>query len=431
MKHRQPQSQPHPLPDWFLVLGVVLAAILSSVGVVWALTKGGQDFAVFYSAGQTVLQGRAAEVYHLTPDRFLYAPGFAWWMAPFALLPQELALALFSFLKVACLGLVVATLRDLARAEGTDELTAWGLAAWSVVLVARPLLIDFQYGQVNLLFLCFAIFALAGLFDRRQSQSAFKVGLKWFLLATAATSKLILLPLLGLPFWTRVKSKDRAQMARAGVIAGVLLVMLLPLTLKGFPQWVELHRDWFQALEDRGFPRESHNQSFLAVLYHLLSGVPTHVLGLYAQRDFTLFNVTHFATLGPALGWSWSLIWGSLILGLLVSAKNWNQRFLQNPMQLLGQWSFLLALLILPSHLIWKPYFVFALPFVFYSVWIMWRDSSGLRLSFILTYFILGQILSKDILGPERAAWFEAAGAMLWAYLLVLLSTKIISQKKA
>ena len=41
------------------------------------LLAGGHDFAVFYEAWNLVAHGRGTEIYTTSPDRFLYAPGFA------------------------------------------------------------------------------------------------------------------------------------------------------------------------------------------------------------------------------------------------------------------------------------------------------------------------------------------------------------------
>jgi hypothetical protein len=125
---------------------LALASLVTAVGTLWAFQKGASDFSVFLAAGKLVLTGQGMDIYARSPDRFLYAPGFAWLMAPLAFLPRELALALWCFAKAAVVGGVIA--RGLRVRAGQIA-----LAAWAVVLLARPVLIDFQYGQVNLFIL--------------------------------------------------------------------------------------------------------------------------------------------------------------------------------------------------------------------------------------------------------------------------------------
>ena len=69
------------------------------------IEHGAPDFTVFYTAWHLVLEGRGAEIYRESPDRFLYAPGFAWLLSPLAWLPRSAALAIWCFAKAAVAGL--------------------------------------------------------------------------------------------------------------------------------------------------------------------------------------------------------------------------------------------------------------------------------------------------------------------------------------
>src|SRR5688572_26271382 len=88
----------------FLLLSAV--GFLVALGTWWAFQRGGHDFNVFYHAWKLVLSGQGQIIYQESPDRFLYAPGFAWLFAPLAWLPRDLALALWCFGKAAVIGFV-------------------------------------------------------------------------------------------------------------------------------------------------------------------------------------------------------------------------------------------------------------------------------------------------------------------------------------
>ncbi|MFM6963761.1 MAG: hypothetical protein ACKOWJ_05825, partial [Micrococcales bacterium] len=49
------------------------------------------------------------------------------------------------------------------------------------------------------------------------------------------------------------------------------LVILAPFFFEGFRQGFSLYGSWREAVVARGVPQESHNQSFPALLYHLLN----------------------------------------------------------------------------------------------------------------------------------------------------------------
>ncbi len=249
------------------VLGKLLAAGVVLAGVLWGFEREAPDFAVFHEAWRLVLEGRGHEIYHATPDRFLYAPGFAWLLSPLGLLPRKVAFGLWCALKTGALWWLV---RSLGVRLGA------AYAAWAVVVLARPVLIDFWYGQINLLILAACAWALS---DRARPVSPRASFVSWSVLGVAAVSKLFPLPLLLLPVLAGPWRENRLRIA--GGMAGLVVTLVLPMFTLGFSGNLLLLVDWWVALVGRGFPLESHNQSFAAVMSHLFSGKGTFVIALH------------------------------------------------------------------------------------------------------------------------------------------------------
>src|SRR5262249_8901483 len=139
------------------------------------------------------------------------APGFAWLLSPLGLLPRGLALGVWCLAKFAAVGAVLLALAK--RLPGKSLESNLALAAFGVLVVARPFLIDVGYGQVNVFILASAVWALlvhmdpssqklgagrsVGLLSGGSSQAPF---LSWALLSCAAVAKIFPLPLLIVPF---------------------------------------------------------------------------------------------------------------------------------------------------------------------------------------------------------------------------------------
>ena len=392
-------------------LGLFFAGMIVALGTAWAFQRGGKDFNVFYQAWSLVLNGRGVEVYMESPDRFLYAPGFAWVLAPLALLPRDLALALWCLVKAASIGLVI---RAIASRLTLPRFAALGICAWSVVFVARPLLIDFQYGQVNLLIFSACIWALLTHFNERAS--ARQSGLAWGVLAVAALSKIFPLPLLIVPFLvTTGISPKRIKAERIGIVSGLALIFLIPFLTESFSQWKYLLWSWKNALQLRGFPLESHNQSFAALLYHYGSGIATHVIS--KGPSDVLLGAKFFSL--PVLGllsmfWSFSTM--GFLLGWIVSGSS------KSPLRWLAV---AIALVIIPSHLVWKPYFIFGMPLVVLVLEDFYRTTEKRSLEFkgtiILVVFFLMNFSGFDFIGEYWSGRLESASIFLICHCVLLV----------
>jgi hypothetical protein len=299
-----------------------------------------------------VLEGRPLEIYSRTPDRFLYAPGFAWLLAPLGLLPLGGALVLWCLLKAAALGLV---LQGFARRLGPsrDPILAAGMCAWGVLLLARPMLIDFQYGQVNVFIMAASTWALLNHTDSRSSRWA--DFLSWMFVGIAGVMKVFPILLLAVP-WAQTNGIGRQKLTRErfGAFFGAALLIFLPLLSLGTHggDFFSLQAAWRDALLAKGLPLESHNQSFIALLSHYFTSQPVHVMSegstwvvmgedFLSRRLFEILSlVWSFGALGLALGW--------ILNGSLRAPLSWL--------------ALAVGLLVVPSHLIWKPYFVMGLP---------------------------------------------------------------------
>lgn len=398
------------IQKWIPVSGILTVALLVAVGIWRAYMRGGNDFSVFYEAWRWVLIGQGSQIYRVSPDRFLYSPGFAWLLSPLAFFPKTFALAVWCSFKVFFLGLIIKKLSDPWVYE--RPLLGVGISAWGVVLVARPLLIDFEYGQVNLLILGVCLWGVLGHFDRKTS--LFWDLLRWFVLAIAAVAKLYPLPLLLVPWLiTSGISRKKLKFEKQGGLAGVLISLLIPVWSQGWYGTGLLFLEWRKAVLDRGLPLESHNQSFTALLYHYLSGNPTSVLSEGAGLLFGQAWLSSTQIIFLSLFWTASAV--GIILAWILCGSN------HPPFK----WTtIMIALLIVPSHLVWKPYFVLSMPL---AIWVLHqgiarsngRVNKGYWLS-VLGIFVGINLTGFDFIGHDWAAHVEAASVLLLMHLTLI-----------
>jgi hypothetical protein len=381
-------------------IGIPSVALLVAIGTYWAYTRGGIDFAVFYHAWRLVLEGRGAEIYVNSPDRYLYAPGFAWLLSPLGLLPHPVALAFWCLLKALALGLLI-------RKFGTR--VGMGICACSVWVMSRPLLIDLQYGQINFLILAVCVWALAEHFSRIESKP-WKTALSWFLLGVLAVSKIFPSPLMILP-WLRTKgvSQSRLRLERYGVILGVLLTLFVPIVTMGFHGMLELFFSWRTALLDKGLPYASHNQSFVAALHHYFTTDPTHVISLGSQWVVIGKDLLSLETISM-LSMGWTFITAGFLFAWLLKGKTDDSL----------RWiAVAVSFLFVPLYLIWKPYFVFGLPLA--MVIAQERSySRGFCASVLGIAFVLTNLTGFDMIGGYWSGRLEAASLFLWVHLALV-----------
>ncbi len=386
-----------------------------------AFTRGAHDFAVFHHAWHLVWTGQGSQVYRDSPDRFLYSPGFAWFLAPLGGLSQQWALVLWCFLKVIALLWVAKwvaseALKKVSVAEEFDDFTRWRAVilsmALGVLIISRPLLIDFEYGQVNVLILALAIWGLATHLDAKSS--GLKTMASWFLLGIIALAKVFPLPLLLIPFCLPLEnSREKLRVERQSVLAAVFFTGLAPLLSLGWAGAWRLIFDWRDALLARGFPIESHNQSFLAFVQHFLSGHPTPVISENGRAFF--FGA---ACLSSDQIFLISLCWTLAALGVTLA---WVIRGPKEKADSLRWAVLLVGLLIIPSHLIWKPYFVLSLPLAVYvASQALTQRRRAWRWVFFLFLFFGMNLTTFDVLGHHWGALLEASSSLLILHLALM-----------
>ena len=235
---------------------------------------------------------------------------------------------------------------------------------------------------------------------------------RWFALGFAAITKIFPLPLVLVPFlWTAGIDPKKMRQERLGVVAGVIFTLALPILFEGMAGTASLYGGWKQALASRGLPIESHNQSFAAFLIHYTSGHPIPVLAQARAMHFgaALFSSETIALL--SLAWIVFFLGMLSVLILIPSAGT----PLRKSICLTGG-------VFLPSHLVWKPYFVMTYPLAALFLRDITEKNAKSRVGVALVLAALLNLTSFDVVGPIWAARFEAASLFLWVHLALLTS---------
>ena len=161
---------------------------------------------------------------------------------------------------------------------------------------------------------------------------------------------------------------------------------------------------------------ESHNQSFTALLYHYLSGNPTRVLSEGSTPLLLGLPWLSAAQIG-LLSFFWTFTTLGITVGWIISGDN-------HPP---SKWiPIVIGLLIVPSHLIWKPYFVMSLPLAVLLIhqgvenWKRDKNQSRLAAVTLLILFLGINLTGFDFVGHQWAAHFEAASLLLIVHLIMI-----------
>jgi hypothetical protein len=393
-------------------LPILVASAICALGCFWAFDRGAPDFSVFMHAADLVRCGRAMELYVDSPDRYLYAPAFAWLMVPLTFLPRTLALGLWCALKI---GALVSMARCLSRGV-TQTRIAWALAL-AVIVVARPLLIEFQYGQVNLMVIAAVVGALSTLAPSSQGHPR-RVGWAWFFATVAALTKLMALPVLAVPLLQGWFARKSVLPALRGMALAMGLMVLLPLSTLGPSRTLELHLAWREGVIAKGLPLESHNQSVAASMERWFSGNPTRILALGPEP----ISMTWFVIPSGARHLLTGL-WTALALCIVGLALVRHAR-LSAPESV----AWLVGVLLLPLHLVWKPYFVAELPLVLVLLLASREQISTRRaVALLCVLFTINNLTSIDVWGVQWGGRIEALSILFFGLLALLYGTQRLS----
>jgi hypothetical protein len=196
------------------------------------------DFEVYWRAG-----GRAAAAEPLSREedehfRLKYLPAFAVLAIPAAMLPLPGAKAIWFGISVALIPVLLALSLGLLPALRRP---AWMLALITFVLMAKFYGHELVLGQVNLLF---AVIVIAGVHLIASGRSA-SGGLLFALAVIIKPYAVLFVP------WLAAR---RAPAALAAAATGILVALVLPVPLYGWPGTLALHRDWWRTVSESTTP---------------------------------------------------------------------------------------------------------------------------------------------------------------------------------
>ncbi|MGZ3711698.1 MAG: glycosyltransferase family 87 protein [Bdellovibrionota bacterium] len=345
---------------FFFALTIALATISK------AKSLGSPDFKVFYTAAHFALTN-PADIYRVSPDRYLYPPSTAIFLAPFALVSYSVAQWIWHGL----LGILL---------FGFCALSVPSFAA--MALLTRYLTISFFYGQINLPVI--AMLAAAGIWLRRRASLA---GVFWAVATSVKVYPVVFAP----AFFPK---KER-QGIYAGAAAGAV-ILFLPVLFFGWELGVDLYRQFFNALGAKGLPLHSNNQSIAALLLRLFTDdhFYLHAVG---DEKWTLLKLPVPLVRGIALG-----------IGLSLSGLSWWKVFRKQEGWETSAAAFSILFL---SHIAWKDYSLllyFPLTELFGRLPKKRAWALGLACLAIIT------ISSPDIVGHPVSTRLDAACIHLW-----------------
>lgn len=376
-------------------------------GIIRSFKGGGEDFRVFHHAAELVAQGKGLEIYADSPDRYLYAPGFAWLLAPVGMLPFTLGLVLWSGLK---------TFAFISMVRSLSSRFSLLAALLGTLFFVRPLLTELKYGQVNLLIVTAFVFAIDEFL--KPSPQHRRLFFSWLIYAVAAVAKLFPAVLIWIPFLPMGDRRSKYLSARLGVCAGAVLLFFIPFLTEGLSGGMNLYFLWRDALLAKGFPTETHNQSFLAFLVHTFTDEGFFSL----MRGPTKFDYSWFSVPKSVL-YVLGMVWSVAVGGFIFLGSFWFTRTRDVRLACV-----LIALTVLPSHLVWKPYFVFMIPLAIACFSHALATQNRRALQVLGFGVLLVNLTSFDFVGRAMAARLEAHALLLWVS-VALIVYLLVSRK--
>ncbi len=326
------------------------------------------DFKVFHVAAKHALY-QPENLYKISPDRYLYPPSTALLLAPFGFTDSwrfhqwswHLVISLVVFF--------------LAK-------QSW-FFFFGILCLNRYLAINFGYGQINPLLLLMVF----------VTSRSLALNKSWAALTWPLASILKVYPLVqGIEFLHRRRWRELALAA-----AMFLLLLFLPFVFWPVDLAIELHRQFFQALEAKGLPTDSGNQSLLAlfVRFFTLQPFQLHPFGEvqwgFATISRDLLSVAFFAVAGISLFFTWKKAIARKLALDSAAAMGFSLIFL--------------------SHIVWKDYFIFLLfPLVQFLELkpARWKGIIGVYLAMVY-------LSSPEIITHYWSARLDAINIHYWA----------------
>lgn len=334
------------------------------------------DFEVYWRAGG---RAAAAEPLYREEDehfRLKYLPAFAVLAIPAAMLPLPSAKAIWFGISLALIPVLLALSIGLLPARHRP---AWTLALITFVLMAKFYGHELVLGQVNLLF---AVIVIAGV----HMVASGRGGVAGLLLALAVIIKpyaVLFVPWL---------AAQRAPAALAAAATGILVALVLPVPLYGWPGTLALHRDWWRTVTESTAP-------------NLLNADNVSLAAMYAKWMGGGGVATALAT-----GTSAALL-------AIAAATFFRRRGLARPEGL--EAALLLTLIPLLSPQGWDYVFLIATPAIVFFVNYNRDLPAGLRVG-VWFGLVLVAFTLYDVVGKRAYSYFMAWSVVSVCYLVVI-----------
>jgi alpha-1,2-mannosyltransferase len=293
------------------VLALVSLAALFTTRVAHKMA----DFDVYYTAAA---RARAAEPLYRVEDghfQFKYLPAFAVIASPLALVPREAAKAAWfaasALLMLALLWLSVRALPHIRRPPAV-------LVIVTFIAMAKFYAHELVLGQVNLLFGVLAVLALVWLARGREAGAG-------LLLALAVVVK---------PYgaiFTPWLAARRKRAAFAAMLAGLLVLLLLPVVRYGWRGNLQLLAEWWQTVSSTTSPNLTNPDNVsLGAMFERWMGPGSSAPVLAALASAMLLVLAGLVILARTGLDRPEALEGSLLLLLipLLSPQGWDYVFL-------------------------------------------------------------------------------------------------------
>jgi len=150
---------------WSLAVVIVIYTVVNQFGEAARVVSRDTDFGAFYDAA--VATTRGSDPYAATRGAYFYPPTFAFYFAVLTGLPKAGASLLWFAIKLALVIWTLVSVYDLVKERCSFASSRRWLAVGVVLVAARFLLADLQYGNVNAFILWLSIVAIVLDFEER------------------------------------------------------------------------------------------------------------------------------------------------------------------------------------------------------------------------------------------------------------------------
>lgn len=369
------------------------------------LAKG--DISVYLHAAEVILNG--GNIYATTQipseqggSYYLYLPLLAILFIPFAFLPINIAVVLWTLINVLLVYWSVKTFYEAMSGQRFFDLATverWVMMGIPILLTLRYLLHNLSYGQVNILILAMLVLALK--YGRRENGI-----LQGMWAGLAGVTKITAAPFM---FWLFIKEGLKTN---AGLLAGLVLgAVLIPSVVVGFGVNLDHIAHWLNNIVLSDSLTASHvpgsiNTSVTAVLNRLFGDEPAMQLN-GTPIYFTLVS------LSPA---ALSLLSKASQLLVLAALGYYAFRF-RNSDGLYSRWggaAFAFTMIPLFAPTAQKHYFVVLLPAYVFAVYIWYfiGDRDKWFRGLVVASAAIAGLGLQELLGETVSDAMFAAGAL-------------------